>query len=415
MSTVPFHIKFSPTEYELLTSACSYAELALYFSMKKRASFATGIVGGFRPLTYDALAKLISRPKFGDQPALVFDRSQARKLLLALETKKVVGDVTSEDGVKCKLIYAVPTRSKPSKAPHDGPPYYSFNSVEYELLGRDCSHADLALYFSLKKQADFRTGVAGQQFQLTWDDIARFVSRPSSQGVPAIAADEAYARWLMKRLSKVGLIEVMSEKPRLVCFLTHSTLHFPDAQDKQNQPVSLERPEAKLTHGIDDDSAVSQAQLGFARFEKALTVLAVGSSTDSPPQYQRNTSSVLKPEAQNTDQGALPPTARLGPTPALGLASPEALTREDQDLIKEYQKCLHERGDFEHVFSGGSMKNYVTWTEYRIRADTVAWGADLFRQAKPKGLLSPYGLAPYVFKAHEKQKKNGRYDGGVVL
>ncbi|MES2510802.1 MAG: hypothetical protein V4625_12795 [Pseudomonadota bacterium] len=414
MSTVPFHIKFSPTEYELLTSACSYAELALYFSMKKRASFATGIVGGFRPLTYDALAKLISRPKSGDQPALVFDRSQARKLLLSLEGKKVVCDVTSEDGVKCRLIYAVPTRSKPSKAPQDGPAYYSFNSVEYELLSRDCSHADLALYFSLKKQADFRTGVAGQQFQLTWDDIARFVSRPSSQGVPAIAADEAYARWLIKRLSRVGLIEVMSEKPRLVCFLTHSTLHFPDAQDKQDQPMSLAQPKAKLTQGIDYQPAVSQAAHGFARFEQALTVLAVNSITDSPPQYQRNTSSVLKPEAENPDQGALPPTARPGPTPALGVASPEALTREEE-LVQGYKKYLHERGDFDHVISGMSVRNYVNWANCQISVDTVCWGAELYRAAQPKGKLTPIGLASYVFKAQERQKKNGRYTGGAVI
>ena len=103
-SKKPFYISFNAAEFALLTELCTHEELVLYFTLKKMSSFKNGTVGNFGVgMTFESLARAISRPSSQGRAAVTYDKKQAHRLLHALEAKKLVSNIDAKDRLTCKL------------------------------------------------------------------------------------------------------------------------------------------------------------------------------------------------------------------------------------------------------------------------------------------------------------------------
>lgn len=89
-----FYVSFNSEELDRLALA-SHREMALYFVLKRLASFEDGWVGMFgkQTLTYDDLAQKISRPSSQGKPADVYDRTEAYRLVERLKNRGLVSQV----------------------------------------------------------------------------------------------------------------------------------------------------------------------------------------------------------------------------------------------------------------------------------------------------------------------------------
>lgn len=89
-----FYVSFNSEELDRLALA-SHRELALYFVLKRLASFEDGWVGMFgkQTLTYDDLAQKICRPSSQGRPADVYDRAEAYRLVQRLKDRGLVSQV----------------------------------------------------------------------------------------------------------------------------------------------------------------------------------------------------------------------------------------------------------------------------------------------------------------------------------
>lgn len=93
-SKKPFYVSLNRQELDLLAEA-SYEEVTLYITvLKKLANFKTGVIGTFQkePLTYEDLAKLLSRPSSQGKPAQAISRDRVRDLVLRLQTRGLVSN-----------------------------------------------------------------------------------------------------------------------------------------------------------------------------------------------------------------------------------------------------------------------------------------------------------------------------------
>lgn len=100
------YISFNMAEYEALMSRASFAEITMYFALKKLANFKTGEVGSYRQqkLNYERLAQLVSRPPRNTAPAETYDRNQARAMVLRLEKIGLVSNIKIEgEALKMRL------------------------------------------------------------------------------------------------------------------------------------------------------------------------------------------------------------------------------------------------------------------------------------------------------------------------
>jgi len=100
------YISINMAEHETLMTKASFAEITMYLILKKLANFKTGHVGGFRQqkLNYEKLAQMVSRPTRNTAPAEIYDRNQARNLVLRLEKIGLVSQVVYEgEALKMRL------------------------------------------------------------------------------------------------------------------------------------------------------------------------------------------------------------------------------------------------------------------------------------------------------------------------
>ncbi len=119
--------------------------------------------------------------------------------------------------------------------------YVSFNSEELDRLAL-ASHTELALYFILKRLASFEDGWVGMFHRqaLTYEELAKRISRVSSQGKPADVYDRSEAFRLVERLKNRGLIsQIQQLGGRLVMLLPLSPL----VEEPQNQGKKVATPE----------------------------------------------------------------------------------------------------------------------------------------------------------------------------
>lgn len=86
--------------------------------------------------------------------------------------------------------------------------YVSFNQQEIDKLSVLASHSEIALYFTLKNLASFETGWVGfyGNQRLSYEALARKLSRPPSQGKPAAVVNKDQVRHLLDRLTALGLV-----------------------------------------------------------------------------------------------------------------------------------------------------------------------------------------------------------------
>lgn len=91
----PFYVSLNRTELDLLADA-SYEEVTLYVTVLKRlANFNTGAVGTFNkaPLTYEDLAKQLSRASSQGKPGIAITRDRVRDLVHKLQSRQLLSDV----------------------------------------------------------------------------------------------------------------------------------------------------------------------------------------------------------------------------------------------------------------------------------------------------------------------------------
>jgi hypothetical protein len=117
--------------------------------------------------------------------------------------------------------------------------YVSFNQVEIDKLSVLASHSEIALYFTLKNLASFETGWVGffGNQRLSYEALARKLSRPPSQGKPAAVVNKDQVRHLLDRLTALGLVaqQQIVGDGRLVMHLPLSPIEPIKPADKKTQ------------------------------------------------------------------------------------------------------------------------------------------------------------------------------------
>lgn len=115
--------------------------------------------------------------------------------------------------------------------------YYSLNKTEMTILLERASFEEMGMYLYLKQLANFRTGQVGsfRQQTLTYKKLGEVISRPASQGRPAIQIDRTQAQRIVEQLSRKGLVDNIEVKDgRLTLLLPMSPIEpVPDKKAAQ--------------------------------------------------------------------------------------------------------------------------------------------------------------------------------------
>lgn len=131
-----FYVSFNSEELDRLALA-SHTELALYFVLKRLASFDDGWVGMFhrQALTYEELANKISRVSSQGKPADVYDRSEAFRLVERLKNRGLVSQVQQLGGRLVMLLPLSPLVEEPkNQGKKDATPEPALGQVPAEKL-----------------------------------------------------------------------------------------------------------------------------------------------------------------------------------------------------------------------------------------------------------------------------------------
>ncbi len=164
------------------------------------------------------------------------------------------------------------------------PFYVSLNRQELDLLA-EASYEEVTLYITvLKKLANFKTGVIGtfQKEPLTYEDLGKLLSRPSSQGKPAQAISRDRVRDLVLRLQTRGLVsnaQVLGKS--LVMLLPLSPIDYESGEVATPNPKSNGTSKKKRVQTSQTESHGNPAETGLEDVsEDSVSVLDNTGNTD---------------------------------------------------------------------------------------------------------------------------------------
>lgn len=164
------------------------------------------------------------------------------------------------------------------------PFYVSLNRQELDLLA-EASYEEVTLYITvLKKLANFKTGVIGtfQKEPLTYEDLGKLLSRPSSQGKPAQAISRDRVRDLVLRLQTRGLVsnaQVLGKS--LVMLLPLSPIDYESGEVATPNPKSNGTSKKKRVQTSQTETHENPAATGLEDVsEDSVSVLGNTGNTD---------------------------------------------------------------------------------------------------------------------------------------
>ena len=243
------------------------------------------------------------------------------------------------------------------------PVYISFNLAEYQVLFDKASFPEMAMYFILKKMANFKSGEVGsfRQQKLNYEKLATLLSRPVRNTAPAEIYDRGQARNILGRLERIGLVtNIRIENEALKMRLPLSPMHDVTEVIPENAPSPLsptDKPVQEPTNFFDGwlDVTASCDDDPFAI------------NTDKNHQYNQNhhishTAAVCT--ARDNSQGDTPSpsaTGRIHP-PSFGKKEGSA-TLTTADIVAE----LKNAGGFRLLDHSVSLAIFKGWEKIGVQ------------------------------------------------
>jgi len=238
--------------------------------------------------------------------------------------------------------------------------FISFNFNEVQILRDSASFEEMSLMIILKKRAVFKTGeVKGfKGNKLTYEVLAQDLSRPASQGKPAITISRQRARDIIARLETLGLVsDICTDNDELSLWLPMSPIQQEKKVETRKQEAVIAGNGAKAKR-YKQGQASNRAEFhsGFPDMDEDSSVLISTIST--------------KRSLTTEGEGAPSPFVAGNdyPHPISEEASPKSV--HGQQLAKSFEHLL-KRADFELTSQPLSRSFYQRWADGGISIEQV--------------------------------------------
>lgn len=273
--------------------------------------------------------------------------------------------------------------------------YFSFNSSEFAILNELASHAEIALYFVLKKHSSFTNATVGNfGVGVTYESLAKAISRPSTQGKAAVEFDRKQVHRLLESLQQKKLVSNIKATPKLTLKLPLSLLHLKAGQVATDAANSPEDVEGRLPQENQPNTPQTLEVLDDCPFDEESSILTVSTPTDNP----QHTNQILSSSTKTNLQGVRTPS---GPHraihPALKPVEGGVMRKTQTEAGKAIEEVLTKTGRFDWIDGGKSRENYERWaalpgfTLGKLR-EAIALIDDEF----PMGTHTPIELSKFV-------------------
>ncbi len=282
--------------------------------------------------------------------------------------------------------------------------YFSFNSSEFAILNELASHAEIALYFVLKKHSSFTNATVGNfGVGVTYESLAKAISRPSTQGKPAVEFDRKQVQRLLESLQQKKLVSNIKTEPKLTLKLPLSLLHLKSGQAATNAANSADDVEGKLPQDNHADPLETLEVLDDCPFDEESSILTVSTPTDNP----QHTNQILSSSTKTNLQGVRTPS---GPTraihPALKSVEGGVMRKTQTEGGRAIEEVLEKTGRFEWTDGVKSRENYERWAALPGFSLGKLYEAIAYLDDDcPLGKHSPIGLSKVVHAACSNTKK----------